>query len=368
MKVVFASNHAYPPRQVGGSESSTHDLCLTLGERGIDVSVLCSSLPPSIGLGTRLRASLHRSHSYTCDETLGYPVFRVRKPAYAARELARELRPDVAVIMAGRPLALSDRLTASGVPCAVYLRDSFFTDLGGAVRAGPDVRYLATSRHLASRFADEFDILPADIPPIVRRERYQVRPKRNNVTFVCPFPVKGVDIALRLAARRPDIPFVFVESWEVHPVQRIALTRSIRASPNITYRRATGDMRSVYRDAKLVLVPSRWPEGWGRVVSEAQVSGIPALTSNRGGLPESVGSGGILVDPDAGIEEWEGALARMWDDGTEYDRLAQLAREHAHRADFEVAAIATKLLAVLSDLSREARDKHRRGAAPAHAS
>lgn len=110
-------------------------------------------------------------------------------------------------------------------------------------------------------------------------------------------------------------------------------------------------MRTVYRDAKLVLVPSRCAEGWGRVVSEAQVSGIPALASNLGGLPESVGRGGILVDPAAGIDEWERALARLWDDDREYERLAESAREHSLRPEFHAAAIVRQLLDVLSGLS-----------------
>jgi glycosyltransferase involved in cell wall biosynthesis len=111
-------------------------------------------------------------------------------------------------------------------------------------------------------------------------------------------------------------------------------------------------MRSVYRDAKLVLVPSRSPEAWGRVVSEAQLSGIPILASNYGGLPESVGRGGILIDPAASLEQWERALARMWDDEAEYERLAELARQHARRPDFQPVAIIEQLLATLFELSR----------------
>jgi glycosyltransferase involved in cell wall biosynthesis len=209
--------------------------------------------------------------------------------------------------------------------------------------------YLATSRDLARRFAEEFGLVAQVIPPLVRRDRYEVEPRRENVTFVCPLPEKGLDIALGLAARRPDIPFVFVESWGLHAVRRLGLNRSLRATPSVTCRRPTADMRTVYRDARVVLVPSRLPEAWGRVVSEAQVSGIPALASDCGGLPESVGRGGILVDPDAGLEEWERALARMWDDETEYQRLVERAKEHSRRPDFRAPAIAAQLLAVLGE-------------------
>jgi glycosyltransferase involved in cell wall biosynthesis len=352
MKILFATNHAYPPRRVGGSESSTHDLCLTLGESGIEVAVLSSSLRGrSTGRWDRVRAFPRALSSFVRDETAGYPVYRAPSPIAAARDVVSDLVPDVAVIQAGRPLALAERLNGLGVPCLVYLRDAFFDNLGGPVSERDDLRYIAVSRDLARRFAEAFGLLPESIPPLVRPERYRVDSTRRNVTFVCPFPAKGVDIALGLAERRPDIPFVFVESWELHPVRRLALHRRIRVARNISFRGPTGDMRGVYRDAKLVLVPSRCPEGWGRVVSEAHVSGIPALASDTGGLPESVGRGGILVDPDAGLERWERALARMWDDETEYARLAELARQHSRRPDFEPSATAAKLLPALSDLA-----------------
>ncbi|MEX2032029.1 MAG: glycosyltransferase [Dehalococcoidia bacterium] len=336
MNVLFATNHAYPPQHVGGSEASTHDLCLTLREIGIEVAVLSS-----------LRHGRQRGRGFRRDEVFGYPVFRAANPAAAATEVVRDVAPDVAVIQAGRPLALAERFTALALPCVVYLRDAQFDTLGRSDVELPGVRYLATSRDLARRFSEAFGILPEQIPPLARPERYRVVSSRQNVTFVCPHPMKGVDIALGLAARRRDIPFVFLESWQLPRVHRLVLNGRVKAAPNITYRGRTGDMRTIYGSAKVVLVPSRWPEAWGRVVSEAQVSGIPALASNHGGLPESVGSGGILVDPDAGLEHWERALARIWDDEAEYDRLAGLAREHAARPDFQPDAIAAKLLAVL---------------------
>lgn len=352
MRVLFATNHAYPPLRVGGSESSTHDLCLTLLELEAEVAVLSSSLPRrSTGAWDGVRAFPRGSGGFRRDEGAGYPVYRAPSPVAAACAVVDDVAPDVAVIQAGRPLALAERLTALGVPCLVYLRDARFGDLGGPVRERDDLRFLAVSRDLARRFGDAFDIVPETIPPLVRPERYRVESTRENVTFVCPFPEKGVGLALALARRRPDIPFVFVESWGLRPLRRRALAHRIKAAGNVVFRGPVEDMRTVYRDAKLVLVPSRTPEAWCRVVSEAQVSGIPALASNTGGLPESVGAGGILVDPTVGADRWERALAQMWDDEPVYERLADRARQHAQRPDFEPAAITAKLLPVLDDLA-----------------
>lgn len=43
-----------------------------------------------------------------------------------------------------------------------------------------------------------------------------------------------------------------------------------------------------YQKASVVVVPSLWPEPFGRVALEAIASGTPVVTSNRGGLPEIV--------------------------------------------------------------------------------
>ena len=38
-----------------------------------------------------------------------------------------------------------------------------------------------------------------------------------------------------------------------------------------------GDMRSVYAKCRILLAPSVWEEAYGRVVTEAQISGIPVV-------------------------------------------------------------------------------------------
>ncbi|MGB1007917.1 MAG: glycosyltransferase, partial [Thalassobaculaceae bacterium] len=101
------------------------------------------------------------------------------------------------------------------------------------------------------------------------------------------------------------------------------------ALPNVTWRPATDDMRVCYRAAAVVLAPSLVEETWGRIVSEAQVSGIPALVSDRGALPETVGAGGVVVGADASLDDWCAALTRMWDDRAFYDQLTVAARAMA---------------------------------------
>ena len=59
------------------------------------------------------------------------------------------------------------------------------------------------------------------------------------------------------------------------------------------------DMAAAYMLADLVVVPSTRPEGFGRVVIEAQAMGVPVIATNHGGAKETViqGKTGWLTEP-----------------------------------------------------------------------
>lgn len=47
--------------------------------------------------------------------------------------------------------------------------------------------------------------------------------------------------------------------------------------------------------AEMLVVPSLWPEPFGRVAVEGMAAGIPVIVSPEGGLPEVVGDGGMIL-------------------------------------------------------------------------
>ena len=61
---------------------------------------------------------------------------------------------------------------------------------------------------------------------------------------------------------------------------------------------AHDERESVYAGARVLVLPSL-DEGFGLPALEAMSAGIPVVASNRGSLPEVVGAGGLLVDPDS---------------------------------------------------------------------
>src|SRR5262249_48884009 len=97
------------------------------------------------------------------------------------------------------------------------------------------------------------------------------------------------------------------------------------------------DMRPLYQRSRLLLVPSVLEESSSRAVAEVQLSGIPVVASERGGLPESVGRGGILLPIGHPIAGWSDAVESLFRDEVKYRRLSRLARRHAARPEIAPA-------------------------------
>ncbi len=155
------------------------------------------------------------------------------------------------------------------------------------------------------------------------------KPRPTFVTMINPMAVKGADIALELAERLPRQEFLFVEGWGPDP----AIVGRIERQPNATYLRKQMDMRAVYGRTAVLIVPSQWQEAFGRVVLEAQASGIPVIASRTGGLPEAVGDGGILIDDYRDPDRWLSALQGLLEDPARYRSLSEKAIANTRRFD-----------------------------------
>lgn len=351
MRILFISDHAYLPQRVGGTKSSTHELCVSLREQGHAVGVLCHPGPrrDALWLYHRVARGALGAGRPVADHVLGYPVWRrYDLDARTLRLVAACFRADAVVVQAERPSALIADALETGLPVVVYLRDVELHKLTVAPPRDARIRYIANSGFTAGRYREAFGLDPVVLPPLMRPERYRCTSDRRFVTFVNPVPVKGSDIAFALAAARPDIHFFFVAGWPVDAAQEAVRQDRARRLGNITWQRSVQDMRRVYSRTRLLLAPSQWEEAWGRVASEAQMSGIPVLASDRGGLPEAVGPGGLLVPHDAPVEAWLAALSTMLDDAARYEGFCRAAAEHAARPQIAPDRLIAQLVDVIA--------------------
>ncbi|WEJ35746.1 hypothetical protein N0R80_02000 (plasmid) [Sinorhizobium sp. C101] len=64
-------------------------------------------------------------------------------------------------------------------------------------------------------------------------------------------------------------------------------------------------------------------------------------------MPEAIGEGGIILDYDAPLEEWTGAIRKLWSDDAEYQRLSAAASKFAERPLMQPARQFAAFLEVL---------------------
>lgn len=154
---------------------------------------------------------------------------------------------------------------------------------------------------------------------------------------------------MMLEQRRPDIIFEIVESrgnWtELLKEVSKALGSPRYTLSNVFITQHTTDMKSVYSRARVLLAPSLWFESFGRVTAEACMNGIPVIYTYRGGLPEVVGDGGIMIDlpaeyyerPYQKIPPFEVLqpvvehIIKLYDDQTLYETYVNNALQRAQR-------------------------------------
>lgn len=350
MRVLFTSSLSYPPQDAGGSKSSTHALCLGLKKGGHEVALLCGLEKDGwFGLWARLRRKISRQHNFPVDHFFHYPAYRGWAVADGIPEVSQRFRPDIAVADAGQTILLAKALVKAGIPTVVYIHDVEFDRMGGAPFADAMMIYISNSDFTASVLSRQFGIDSIVIPPLVYPEHYQVHSDRSHVLHINPHPIKGIDITMELARRRPDIPFVIIEAW----ILSVALLDKYRGMasklPNVVWKERMPDMRKVYQHTRIVLAPSQWDEAWGRIATEPHVSGIPVIASARGGFPESVGPGGLLVDPSAPIDAWLEALSRLWDNPEEYVRFATAASLYSNRPEIQPDFLLSKFANALEN-------------------
>ncbi|MBT2786014.1 MULTISPECIES: glycosyltransferase [unclassified Halomonas] len=228
----------------------------------------------------------------------------------------------------------------------LYMLDSFKPDVvwyyGGQTldmliaaeardRGIPVAFYLANGNYKASNWCRDIDLILTDSQATADMYRktvgYAAKPvgkfiapenfiaehhERNRLLFVNPSWQKGASVVVQLAEKlereRPDIELEVVEARADWPAVLRETTRRMgeqrNSLSNVVVTPNTSDMRGPYSRARVVVAPSLWWESSGRMLAEAMLNGIPALITNRGGMPEMIGDAGIAFDfPDACYEE-----------------------------------------------------------------
>lgn len=332
MRVLFVSDYPHLPAIKGGLQTTTHELCLAIGTAGADAAVLCG---------------LSGAEPVRSDDSLGYLCMRAAAPDQALALAAAAWNASVIVVQTGRsltPMVLAGLRT--GRATAVYLHNVEVHQLGGMLVPDPALLYLANSQFTADRWRALCELHCEVVPPVIRAEHYLAGASGTKVLFVNPTPIKGVELMFGLAAQCPDLPFLVIESWDLEANWRQLCRHRAQALGNVEWLAPTDDMRTVYAQARVLLMPSVWEESFGRTVVEAQLNGLPVLASRRGALPQMVGAGGLVVDPHEPVQSWAAALRHLL---AEHDAFSTAARSQALGHSAATPLIVARLLSLLAE-------------------
>jgi len=174
------------------------------------------------------------------------------------------------------------------------------------------------------------------IYPPVSLEKVKVSKKIDNfnpinsrfITLFNPLERKGAKIFKEITKALPEKEFAIVPGWTCLKdssdsekfssdlIKKMCESLGIEFTgkipeyvdfsdcPNVKKLEPSDEVWKIYKDTRILLVPSQWEEAFGRVAIEGMANGIPVIGSSIGGLKEAIGSSGIVVKDYKNPSEW----------------------------------------------------------------
>ena len=300
MRILLTANASYvPPR--GGATRSNLIWMDQMAGAGYSCRIVCGAA----GEGAELR--FHASIA----------VFAVEDPGrriQVLRQQIREFHPDWVLVSSedlGHGLLREAQHSAPGRVVYLAHTPQFFPfgpaswnpDREGAELVKEAAGIVAIGRHMADYIERWLGPRAAVIhPPIYGSGPFADYGnfERGLVTMINPCAVKGLPIFLDTAARMPDVEFGVVPGWGTtsDDRRRLGLRANVRFLPN------AGHIDEVLARTRVLLMPSLWHEGFGLIVMETMLRGIPVVASNSGGLVEAKQGTGYVI-PVRTIQRYE---------------------------------------------------------------
>ncbi len=349
MRVLVAAGRPFVPEEVTGAVRDLDTLLQLLSAEGHSCEVVAEA-------GSRLRLIARRVQTVMragplayFDRRNGYPHLRAF-PGQVVRLAVERIvgfKPDIVLTALEDSIAIATEAVRTKTPVLISVLDNNYRWLNGTLPESSLVGLICNSCFIRERVRERFGKDPEVIYPCIRLADYRADPVEPAfITLVNPVYEKGVNTALQLAKLLPHRRFQFVRGWKIPWKYAWRNELRMRAAVNVTCRRRTLDMRPIYAQTSILIAPSVCEEAFGRVILEAHASGIPVIASRIGGIPEAVGSGGLLLAPDATAEDWAQAVESVLNDNALRARLSAHARSNAARPEFDSQRIAHRFLEV----------------------
>ena len=316
-----------PPPGYGGIEQVIALLAAELTERGNTVALFAAP-------GTESRAAVLSPLEGPHPDEIEMALYEVDHVASAFARIEEADEPfDVIHDHCGfAAFAFADRID---IP-VIHTLHGPFTDETRAfyARHGHKAKAVALSTYQAEQAPDQLDVVSVIGNPMVVDDFPFSADKDDYLLWIGRFnDDKGPNRAIA-AAREADMPLVL--AGPVQPGQEEFFAGEVEphldGSP-IRYIGEVGEEKGeLYAGARALLMPIRWPEPFGLVMTEAMACGTPVIAFPEGSAPE------IVIDGDTGFvvsdeHEMAAAIARLGE--IDPERCRESARER-----FDVTTVA----------------------------
>jgi glycosyltransferase involved in cell wall biosynthesis len=308
---------AVPPPQYGGVEQVVDLVSAELMRRGHDVTLFAAP-------GTRSAAAVRPVLEHAHPDEIQMTIYEADHVASTFDGIDEAIEPyDIVHDHSGfAAFAFANRLSA---PLVQTLHGPF-TDETSAFysRHGHKAAAIAISRYQALRAPSELRVVDVVYNPLIVDDFPFVEQKSPYLVWVGRMnDDKGPQRAIA-AARAAEMPLVL--AGPIQNGQQEFFAREIEPhldGEQVRYIGEVGgaDKAVLFAQARAFLMPIRWAEPFGLVMTEAMACGTPVIAFPEGSAPEIVvdGETGFLVDDEAEmasavrrLDEIDPARCREW--------------------------------------------------------
>jgi len=190
--------------------------------------------------------------------------------------------------------------------------------------------------HLRKITDFNYDLIPC---PINNGIFYPSKNKSNKITILFMgtlVPWKGADIAFNICKQLEkeynNLRFVFIGIGALESQLKKHGGKNFIFLKNLPQ----NVLGKWVRGADIFLYPTRY-ESFGRVIAEAEMSGLPVISTRVGAVPETVGNGGFIVD----YGDWgkmKGYASMLIEDAELRKRTSKKAVKHSRQFADDVVA------------------------------
>jgi glycosyltransferase involved in cell wall biosynthesis len=228
----------------------------------------------------------------------------------------------------------------------------FGLDISGNSKYFPNI-IISVSNSVKNYVRDNFKRDSFISPPAICFDSVDAKNKDsfNNkyILMFNPLIRKGGKIFKKISKKLPNENFAVVPGWDIlrnesgkfdnKLIKNICKSLNTKYSnkvpndvsfedcENVKVLKPSNDVKKIFKNVRLLCVPSVWDEALGRVSLEGFANGIPVLGSSVGGLKEQIEKGGYLITNYADEISWITAINKF-DNKLFYETYAKKGKDY----------------------------------------